>query len=401
MQSALPRGIADRVRQQIHHANASRALFLSMAFGLTYLVAELADAAAMGTLKNHVFMTLQCVSAFVGAALVRWVVPERHAALFFSADISLSAAFGGAHVAQFGGFDGPYTVPPVYIAMLLRLPNRLLATAAACAAFTLVYWLSRPTLFDYPMAHVPLVYLITIAGIATGIGHWVYKLETKSFTDVARLEEMGSRLETQLKETEGAGTGLRAALARQLHDDVAQLITGARFHLDGFTQQPEAPAGDQVSRLSGLLDQLSTRAHSMLEQLRAPAPTGPLAETLVSLQNEFRALGLRVDLLLDDAWVRRAPVADSEVVFTIAREALVNAVRHARASEATISLQSTEDDVSLLVLDNGGGKIAALREGHGLRGIRERAKLLGGDVELTDYEAGLRLAVKWPRRSNA
>jgi signal transduction histidine kinase len=398
--------VADQVRRDIDSANASRALFLSVAFGLTYLVGGLVDAASMGTLKNHAFMLLQCLAAFVSAALVRWVVPERHAALFFSASISLSAAFGGAHVAQFGGFDGPwfygcYTVPPIFIALLVSLRHRVLATAGACVAFTLVYWLNRPSLFEYPMAHVPLVYLVTISGIATGLGQWVYRLEVKSFTDIARLEAISTRLEERLRTNEGAGSGLRAALARQLHDDVAQLITGARFHLDGWTKRPDEEVDDQVERLSRVLDQLSDRAHSMLEQLRAPAPTGPLAETLLALQHEFRALGVKVDLLLDDAWVTSAPAADSEVVITITREALVNAVRHARASEATVSVQSSAEVVSLLVLDNGGGKVVSLREGHGLRGIRERAKLLGGEVELSDYEAGLRLAVKWPRRSTA
>lgn len=399
MPSSSTSSVEAQVRRQIDHANASRALFLSLAFGVTYLVGGVGDVLAMGSLNKHLFMILQCASAFLSAALVKWVVPERAAAAFFTVSIAVSAGFGGAHVAQFGGFDGPwfygvYTVPPIFIAMLLSLPHRLFATAAAALAFTLVYWVQRPTLFDYPMAHVPLVYLLTISGIAAGLGQWVYRLEVRSFTDVARLGELASRLEEQLRNSEGSGSGLRAALARQLHDDVAQLITGARIHLD-------AGGEDQVARLSGLLDQLNLRARSMLEQLRAPTSSGPLASSLVRAQDEFRAMGLQVELLLDDAWVERAPQGEAELILSTIREALVNAVRHARASEATVSLQGTPEALTLLVLDNGGGKVSQVREGHGLRGIRERARLLGGTVELSDYELGLRLALTWPRRSAA
>lgn len=393
--------IETQVRERVHHANASRAQFLGLAFGVTYLVGGLGDVLAMGTLRNHGFMALQCLSSFVMVPIVRWVVPPSAAAVIFSSSIVLSAALGGAHVAQFGGFDGPwfygcYTAPPIFIAMLLKLPHRLAATLATSAAFTLTYWLRRPDLFDYPMAHVPLVYLLTISGIAAGLGQWVYRLEVQSFTDLARVEAAASRLEERLH---SGGGELRASLARQLHDDVAQLITGARFQLDTVSRR--GAKDDQVDRLSSLLDELSQRAHVMLDQLRAPAAHGPLKDELLLVQRDFKGLGLAVDLLLDEGWVAQAPAADSHVVLSVAREALTNAVRHARASEATVSVQAHGDEVSLLIVDNGGGRSTTLREGHGVRGMRERAQQLGGALELGEAETGLRVAVTWPRRERA
>jgi two-component system sensor histidine kinase DesK len=84
-----------------------------------------------------------------------------------------------------------------------------------------------------------------------------------------------------------------------------------------------------------------------------------------------------------------------------AREALTNAIRHARASEATISLHTDVDSVTLSVLDNGGGTITTVREGNGLKGIRERVTNVGGQVVLSDYADGLRLTVVIPRQAAA
>ncbi|MCC7187009.1 MAG: hypothetical protein IT185_12245, partial [Acidobacteria bacterium] len=360
------------------------------------------DVLAMGTLRDHAFMGLQCLSSFAVAALARWLVPASWAAVAFSLSIALSAAFGGAHVAQYGGFDGPwfygsYTVPPIFIALLVPLHHRLLATVGAAVAFTLVYWLRRPELFDYPMAHVPLVYLATISAIAAGLGQWVYRLEVTAFSDLERLQDVAQRLEHRLRAGDGEGRGLRAELARQLHDDVAQLITGARFHLDGLVRR-EGRA-DQVDRLASLLDELSGRAHVMLDQLRAPPSRGPLRDELANVRTDFQALGLTVDLLLDDGWIATAPVDEGGVVLAVVREALTNAVRHGKASEATVSLQVGAQDVSLLVVDNGGGRAASVKDGYGLVGMRERVGTLGGEVAVGDAEAGLALKARWPRRA--
>jgi len=136
----------------------------------------------------------------------------------------------------------------------------------------------------------------------------------------------------------------------------------------------------------------------MLEQLRQPRSVGSLHDELSRLQLEFQKLSMAVELLVDDAWSASAGHDEVEAVVAITREALTNAVRHARASEATVSLQRHQRELTLLIMDNGGGKAAALREGHGLRGIRERARLLEGGVEVSDYDAGIRLEVSWPLR---
>ena len=72
---------------------------------------------------------------------------------------------------------------------------------------------------------------------------------------------------------------------------------------------------------------------------------------------------------------------DELVVYRVAQESLVNVVRHARATRAELSLQAENGAVVLRVRDDGRGIDAAgLRSGNGVRGMRERALLVGGDL---------------------
>jgi two-component system, NarL family, sensor histidine kinase UhpB len=90
-------------------------------------------------------------------------------------------------------------------------------------------------------------------------------------------------------------------------------------------------------------------------------------------------------------------------VYRIAQEAVTNVVRHSGASEAGVSLTCTGDQVVLCVTDNGRGLPAGVREGGGLTGIRERAMLIGGDLEITSAAGGgVGVTVRLPvRRGDA
>ena len=181
------------VSARVRATEASRAQFLGVAFGVTFLVAGLGDLANMGTLRQHGFMALQLVLSVSVTVLTRWTaIGRRYPSVVFAACMTGVSAAGAAHVAQFGGLDGPYfygsyTAPPVMIPMLFTLPRRVFWTIATVLSFVVVYVVVRPTVFEHPMAHIPIVYLITICGISIGLGHYVHRLELGGFVDVARL----------------------------------------------------------------------------------------------------------------------------------------------------------------------------------------------------------------------
>lgn len=393
--------VAQRVDERVRATNAGRAEYLSLAFAFTFFVAGVADYLSMGTLRNHGFMLGQLVTCLAVAAVVHWTpTGRRHAGPLVALGIVAVSAFGAAHLAQFGGFDGPwfygsYAAPPILIAILLSRGMRAFFSVGMTAAFTLIYWYRQPEMFAHPMAHVPVIYLIVSTGISVGMGQYVFRLEVASFTDAARLDVASALLEARLREGEAAPSHLRLEIARQLHDDVAQLITGARIHLDGWSPNMKDKSH---TRLGDLLDELGRRAHRMLDELRDPPAQGPLIEELERLRVEYSGLGLTVDLLIDEMvlTVRPSPEQVSALVAST-REALTNAVRHGRATEATVSVYAEPLIIELKVMDNGGGRVANAREGYGLLGIRERVEALGGTAQLSDYDEGMRLSIILPR----
>ena len=192
----------------------------------------------------------------------------------------------------------------------------------------------------------------------------------------------------------------RRRVARELHDEIGQTLTGVVLQLE--TLEPRAPEELQAE-LRSL--EASVRAgieelRELVRRLRPEALDFGLRSALVSLGSDLAEhSGLRVSPRLDGD----LPTLSSEdelVVYRVAQESLVNIVRHARATRAEMSLQKENGAVVLRVRDDGRGIDAlGMRSGNGVRGMRERALLVGGDLRVNHVlphgtEVQLRLPVK-------
>lgn len=179
----------------------------------------------------------------------------------------------------------------------------------------------------------------------------------------------------------------RARLAREIHDTLAQGLTAIALHLEGalhhLTADPERARQRLERALQTARDSLEEARRSVVD-LRAGPPAGrPLGSALRSLARSFTSeTGVRVRVRIDRIRALR-PGAEAEL-FRIAQEALTNIQRHARATEAEIILHATARGVRLSVHDNGTGfdprTVGA--DHHGLLGMRERARLLGGTLRV-------------------
>jgi two-component system sensor histidine kinase UhpB len=193
----------------------------------------------------------------------------------------------------------------------------------------------------------------------------------------------------------------RRRMARELHDEIGQTFTGVVLQLE--TLERRAPE-DLRAELRSL--EATTRAgieevRELVRRLRPEALDDfGLRSALVSLGSDLAEhSGLRVSPHLDGDLPALSP-EDELVVYRVAQESLVNVVRHARASRAELSLRAENGAVVLRVRDDGRGIDAdGLRSGTGVRGMRERALLVGGELEVSPVaphgtEVALRLPVK-------
>ncbi|MEV0458784.1 sensor histidine kinase [Catellatospora methionotrophica] len=180
----------------------------------------------------------------------------------------------------------------------------------------------------------------------------------------------------------------RRRVARELHDEVGQSLTAVLLQLEQVARHAPAP-------LNAELRQVQETTRGGLDEIRRIARRlrpGVLEE--LGLASALKALITEVTGHTDLAVVHRLdsdlPPMDAEtelVVYRVAQEGLTNAVRHARASRVELSLHRRPGEVLLRVADDGRGAADAA-EGAGIRGMRERALLIGAQLEVVRSAAG-------------
>jgi signal transduction histidine kinase len=193
--------------------------------------------------------------------------------------------------------------------------------------------------------------------------------------EVRRLESLARHAEEQE----------RRRLGRELHDEAGQSLLLLRLQLEMLER-------DAPPRLRPELAVARVTTERIVAELRRiVAALSPAVLERLGLAAAIRQMAVRVGMACG-AEVRlrirgpaaRLPLTVQEVVYRIAQEALQNAAKHAHANQINLSLDSTDKRVRLCVADNGAGFAveAARPTGFGLRGMRERAGLLGGTLEV-------------------
>lgn len=194
----------------------------------------------------------------------------------------------------------------------------------------------------------------------------------------------------------------RQRWAQELHDDALQGLAAVRISLAtalqgdgaGRAERIEAAAGEAVERLAGQIDELSR----LINDLRpASLERLGLAGALEALAEETSARG---DFAVEIAVEIDAQLAKEEerAVFRLVQEALNNVLKHAEAGSAAVSVALVEQQVRIVVSDDGCGfDPAAVASGRGLVGMRERVELLGGEIEVgPGSTGGTRVAARVP-----
>jgi two-component system, NarL family, sensor kinase len=196
----------------------------------------------------------------------------------------------------------------------------------------------------------------------------------------ARLAENATRL---------ARAEERTRIAREIHDTLAQGLTAIALNIEGAIHRLETRPDQARERLERALamarENLEEARRSVLDLRGAAQLEGkPLAEALAALARSFTSdTGVPVHVQATNT--QRLSIRVESELFRIAQEALTNVRKHAHATHAEISLRRRGSRVTLTVCDDGRGFPPAARrsDGHGLIGMRERAKLLGGRLQVS------------------
>ncbi len=204
-----------------------------------------------------------------------------------------------------------------------------------------------------------------------------------------QLRALSMRLQ-QVREEE------RAAIAREVHDELGQMTTALnmevsrmRNHFTRSQGEPEREVAERLASMENVIDAMLQTVRRISAQLRPPLLDEFGLEAAIQWQaREFqKRYGLRCEVRFKGA-CNVEPML-SNTIIRIIQETLTNVARHAKASKVLIQTRQTEDLLVLVVKDNGRG----ITEGEqsaslGLLGMRERAHLFGGEIEIEGVPAG-------------
>ncbi len=214
----------------------------------------------------------------------------------------------------------------------------------------------------------------------------------------ARLRE----LTTQVIEAQEAE---RQRIARELHDDTAQILFAQLLSVSALKSSPHEAVRTTAENLETLTVEAIEGVRRLALELRPPALDDlGVREALGDLAQRFSEnTGVQVELEVTGSRDRLAPEAEL-VLYRVAQEAMTNVVKHARATEARITLARWPDRVDLTVDDNGTGFDPANNRprdsrglGLGLFGMEERVVLVGGTLAIRALvPSGTRIAVSLP-----
>jgi two-component system, NarL family, sensor histidine kinase UhpB len=192
-----------------------------------------------------------------------------------------------------------------------------------------------------------------------------------------------------------AESEVKRKLARELHDTVAQILTLMVVDMENF-KLDQAGQHLVVERVDSLQESTREVLHHLRQVLydlrEEPSTESGFVHQVRGLITRFEgSTGIRSKLKVSSEWPARLSAGTAHNLYRIVEEALNNVRLHSGAGRVDVMLATNEDQVELTVRDDGRGLPASdgeRRQGMGMLGMRERAVLLGGELDVISNGSG-------------
>jgi signal transduction histidine kinase len=208
-----------------------------------------------------------------------------------------------------------------------------------------------------------------------------------------RLRELAQHLQTSIEAE-------RAAIAREIHDDVGGSLSALNFDLAWIARHSDSPAVRQ--RVASALDTLALAIEAsqrVMHNLRPAILEQGLVAALQWMSARFERRTGVACRFSSDRETLDLPLGVPLVAYRTAQEALTNVTKHALATRVSIELTVAAGTLTLEVSDNGRGldrDDLAKERSFGIRGLHERASTVGGWVDLSSGARGTTLILSVP-----
>jgi len=226
--------------------------------------------------------------------------------------------------------------------------------------------------------------------------------------NLKKLNASQDRLREFAATNEAARESERKSIAREVHDELGQVMTALRLGLSLLPMQygEELPGlSEKVDSMKALVDRAIKGVRNIATVLRPEALNLGLVPAIEWLRDEFeRHNAVRCNL---ECIGSAGPIDEPRamLIYRILQESLTNVSRYAKASEVRIRISFTRREIDVSIVDDGCGfdqGEVMIKKTFGLMGMRERALTLGGDLLIQSRpDHGTTIAVKVPLKRQA
>lgn len=282
---------------------------------------------------------------------------------------------------------------------------------AALVAAGVAEWLARKPQVQAAVAFLALTAMGLIVALGRRLAADARMREQEHTASGRHAKELESLIEERTRELSALSTHLqeltekeRSELARNLHDELGGLLTAAKMDLSWLQSRVPDPAlQERLTQLGGVLDEAMDLKRRVVEDLRPSLLDhfGLATALRAYVEAACAKAGLSASLALPEdgsAMSRDTAIA----LFRIIQEGVTNVIRHAGARSVTLRFDLESAGCRLTLRDDGCGFDAAdprFRWSHGIMGMRQRVRALGGRLELESAPgAGTTLRITVPAR---
>ncbi|MFW5729623.1 MAG: PAS domain S-box protein [bacterium] len=206
-----------------------------------------------------------------------------------------------------------------------------------------------------------------------------------SFRDITQRKRAEKRVASLSKALVSAYERAQREVGHELHDGIGQMLLGVRLSLDSARRAGCEEIPERLQKLGTMVEEVIGELRRMSHELK-PAVLDDFSflEALHSLLERLRdETGLEVEFTSRGLSGGNTDMVET-VAFRIVQEALTNVIRHAGVSRATLLVEETDGSLRLRIADDGNGFDVTDQsdDSIGLRGMAERAELIGGTFEV-------------------
>ncbi len=213
------------------------------------------------------------------------------------------------------------------------------------------------------------------------------ELQVKKRTN--QLENAQDNLKKMSKNIIASQEREKAQVARELHDHLGQVLTALRFDavwVEKFLAGLDENAGDRAGKMCSIIDDIIDDVRDMAYRLRPRVLDDlGLVDALESLLSDFEKRS-NVSCVFKHSEIPKINNTLSTALYRIGQEAVTNSLRHSKANTIIVELKIEDEKIVLFIQDNGCGFDDSNNNGlngFGLEGMRERANLVGGELDIS------------------